>query len=105
MWLGNQGGYHDPATVLNAYRLLSALCTSIVEHVPIFAQLVSRCTTQFRDSKIAIVPCEHAYNISFFQERTTQDLTMAKIINAPDLPSDDEEDQDYDPTRYKLLAQ
>ena len=30
---------------------------------------------------------------------------MANIINAPDLPSDDEEDQDYDPTRYKPLTQ
>ena len=33
------------------------------------------------------------------------DPTMASIINAPDLPSEDEEDQDYDPTRYNPLTQ
>ena len=29
---------------------------------------------------------------------------MANIITAPDLPSDDEEDQDYDPTRYGIFT-
>ena len=29
---------------------------------------------------------------------------MTSIVNAPDLPSDDEEDQDYDPTRYVPLT-
>jgi hypothetical protein len=29
---------------------------------------------------------------------------MSNIINAPDLPSEDEEDDDYDPSRQDILS-